>query len=120
MEGAAGSGQTSLRRRRVGGGVHSISDITLAGSNRHGGFEEHESVQQPEGSMSQQNCTDPAAFERGNYMKALTSFTGKFISDTNVLVPPAMIRCTSRFILTARSAVWVAQIRRRLGLWPSM
>jgi dihydroorotate dehydrogenase (fumarate) len=40
---------------------------------------EYESVSQLKGSMSQQNCTDPAAFERGNYMKALTSFTGKFI-----------------------------------------
>ena len=40
---------------------------------------EYESVQQLKGSMSQQNCPDPAAFERGNYMKALTSFTGKFI-----------------------------------------
>jgi hypothetical protein len=29
--------------------------------------------------MSQANCPDPAAFERGNYMKALTSFTGEFI-----------------------------------------
>jgi len=40
---------------------------------------EYESVEQLKGSMSQENCADPAAFERGNYMKALTSFTGKFI-----------------------------------------
>jgi dihydroorotate dehydrogenase (fumarate) len=40
---------------------------------------EYESVQQLKGSMSQENCTDPAAFERGNYMKALTSYSGKFI-----------------------------------------
>ena len=40
---------------------------------------EYESVEQMRGSMSQVNCPDPAAFERGNYMKALTSFTGKFI-----------------------------------------
>ncbi len=38
---------------------------------------EYQSVDQLRGSMSQQNCPDPAAFERGNYMKALTSFTGK-------------------------------------------
>ncbi len=38
---------------------------------------EYESVQQLKGSMSQENCPDPAAFERGNYMKALTSFTGR-------------------------------------------
>jgi dihydroorotate dehydrogenase (fumarate) len=40
---------------------------------------QYESVGQMRGSMSQVNCPDPAAFERGNYMKALTSFTGKFI-----------------------------------------
>ncbi|MGA2616803.1 MAG: dihydroorotate dehydrogenase-like protein [Thermoguttaceae bacterium] len=40
---------------------------------------EYDSVEQLKGSMSQANCPDPAAFERGNYMKALTSFTGKFI-----------------------------------------
>lgn len=38
---------------------------------------EYASVAQLKGSMSQQNCPDPAAFERGNYMKALTSFTGE-------------------------------------------
>lgn len=40
---------------------------------------EYDSVAQARGSMSQDNCPDPAAFERGNYMKALTSFTGEFI-----------------------------------------
>jgi dihydroorotate dehydrogenase (fumarate) len=40
---------------------------------------EYISVEQLKGSMSQENCPDPAAFERGNYMKALTSYTGKFI-----------------------------------------
>jgi dihydroorotate dehydrogenase (fumarate) len=40
---------------------------------------EYESVAQLKGSMSQANCPDPAAFERGNYMKALTSFTGEAI-----------------------------------------
>jgi dihydroorotate dehydrogenase (fumarate) len=40
---------------------------------------QYESVAQARGSMSQENCPEPAAFERGNYMKALTSFTGEFI-----------------------------------------
>lgn len=40
---------------------------------------EYESVEQLKGSMSRQHCPDPGAFERGNYMKALTSFTGKVI-----------------------------------------
>jgi dihydroorotate dehydrogenase (fumarate) len=38
---------------------------------------EYDSVEQLKGSMSQENCPNPAAFERGNYMKALTSYVGK-------------------------------------------
>ena len=38
---------------------------------------EYASVAQMKGSMSQENCPDPAAFARGNYMKTLTSFTGQ-------------------------------------------
>ena len=40
---------------------------------------EYDSVEQLKGSMSQENCPNPAAFERGNYMKALVSFTGEAI-----------------------------------------
>jgi dihydroorotate dehydrogenase (fumarate) len=40
---------------------------------------EYASVEQLKGSMSQANCPDPAAFERGNYMKALTNYSGHFI-----------------------------------------
>lgn len=39
----------------------------------------YDSVRQLKGTMSQAKCPDPVAFERGNYMKALTSFTGKVI-----------------------------------------
>ena len=38
---------------------------------------EYDSVEQLKGSMSHENCPDPAAFQRGNYMKALTSYTGR-------------------------------------------
>jgi dihydroorotate dehydrogenase (fumarate) len=38
---------------------------------------EYESVKQMLGSMSHKNVDDPAAFERGNYMKALQSFDNK-------------------------------------------
>ncbi|MCB9652601.1 MAG: dihydroorotate dehydrogenase-like protein [Deltaproteobacteria bacterium] len=43
-------------------------------------LDEHEyvSVEQMRGSMSQQNCEDPAAFERANYMAGLTSYTSNF------------------------------------------
>jgi dihydroorotate dehydrogenase (fumarate) len=40
---------------------------------------EYESVEQMKGSLSQQSCPDPAAFERTNYMKALTSYTGDLV-----------------------------------------
>ncbi len=38
---------------------------------------DYDSVGQLRGSLSQQNCPQCAAFERGNYMKALTKFTGR-------------------------------------------
>ncbi len=43
-------------------------------------LEEHEyaSVEQMKGSLSRGNSPDPSAFERANYMKALTSFTSEF------------------------------------------
>jgi dihydroorotate dehydrogenase (fumarate) len=34
----------------------------------------YESVQQMKGSMSQQSCENPQAFERANYMRVLRSF----------------------------------------------
>jgi dihydroorotate dehydrogenase (fumarate) len=39
---------------------------------------EYVSVEQMKGSLSQQACPDPAAFERNNYMKALTSYTSNY------------------------------------------
>jgi len=38
---------------------------------------EYDSVEQMKGSLSQQSCPDPAAFERANYMKALTSYSSE-------------------------------------------
>jgi dihydroorotate dehydrogenase (fumarate) len=39
---------------------------------------EYSSVEQMKGSLSQQSCPDPDAFERANYMKALKSYTSEF------------------------------------------
>lgn len=36
---------------------------------------EYASVEQARGSMSQAACPDPAAFERAQYMRALTSYS---------------------------------------------
>jgi dihydroorotate dehydrogenase (fumarate) len=46
-----------------------------------GWMTEHEytSVAQLKGSLSQESCPDPAAFERANYMKALQSYTSEFV-----------------------------------------
>jgi len=38
----------------------------------------YDSVEQMKGSLSQQSCPDPDAFERANYMKALQSYTSEF------------------------------------------
>jgi dihydroorotate dehydrogenase (fumarate) len=38
---------------------------------------QYDSVEQMKGSMSQENCPDPEAFARGNYMKTLVSFSGR-------------------------------------------
>jgi dihydroorotate dehydrogenase (fumarate) len=38
----------------------------------------YDSVEQMKGSLSQQACPDPDAFERANYMKALTTYTSEF------------------------------------------
>jgi dihydroorotate dehydrogenase (fumarate) len=40
---------------------------------------EYESIKQMQGSMSQGAVTDPAAFERANYMKVLNSFNPEYI-----------------------------------------
>ncbi len=38
---------------------------------------EYDSLRQMQGSMNLQRCPDPAAFERGNYMRVLQSWTGR-------------------------------------------
>ena len=40
---------------------------------------DYSSVAQMKGSLSQQSCPDPDAFERANYMKALHSYTSAFV-----------------------------------------
>jgi len=59
-------------------GIEQVGDI-LKGLTTWMEEKEYTSVEQLKGSMSQENCPDPAAFERGNYMKALASFTGRAI-----------------------------------------
>jgi dihydroorotate dehydrogenase (fumarate) len=39
---------------------------------------DYTSVAQMKGSLSQQSCPDPDAFERANYMKTLKSYASRF------------------------------------------
>ena len=59
-------------------GISQVGSI-LAGLREWMEEKEYDSVEQLKGSMSRENCPDPAAFQRGNYMKTLTSFVGKAI-----------------------------------------
>jgi dihydroorotate dehydrogenase (fumarate) len=56
--------------------VHGIKRASEILKGVEGWMEEHdyESVAQMKGSLSQQNCPEPAAFERANYMKVLQSY----------------------------------------------
>lgn len=40
---------------------------------------EYASIEQLKGSVSQKNCAEPSAYLRSNYMRALISYSGKFI-----------------------------------------
>ncbi len=59
-------------------GVGHIASM-LAGVRQWLEANEYSSVEQLKGCMSRENCPDPAAFQRGNYMRALTSYVGKAI-----------------------------------------
>ena len=55
--------------------ITQILDDLKTGLQEHG----YRAVSQLKGSMSYQNCPNPAALERTNYMKALISYTGPLI-----------------------------------------
>lgn len=69
----AGAKVTMMASELLRNGVGRIDEILQALT---GWIAEHEyeSVNQMIGSMSQQHCTEPAAFERANYMRALDSY----------------------------------------------
>jgi dihydroorotate dehydrogenase (fumarate) len=55
---------------------HGIEHLSVVRDGMAGWMEEHEyeSIRQMQGSLSQKNCPEPAAFERANYMKILTQY----------------------------------------------
>ena len=70
----AGACATQMCAALYKNGVPHLSKVLKA---LQGWMEEHEyeSVAQMRGSISQNRCAQPAAFERANYIKTLTSFT---------------------------------------------
>ena len=56
---------------------HGIPQIAMIERDLVDWLEEHEyeSISQLKGSLSQKNCAEPAAFERAQYMKALTGYS---------------------------------------------
>jgi dihydroorotate dehydrogenase (fumarate) len=69
----AGANVTMLASSLLMHGVKRVSEIVHDMEMWMETFE-YESVQQMRGSMSQRSVAEPAAFERANYMKALSSF----------------------------------------------
>ena len=72
----AGASVTMLASELIARGAGRVTEI-LAEMNAWMQEFEYISVTQMRGSMSQQSVADPAAFERANYMKALTSFDNR-------------------------------------------
>jgi dihydroorotate dehydrogenase (fumarate) len=69
----AGAKVTMMASELLQNGVRRVKEVL---GEVESWMDEHEyvSVAQMIGSMSQQNCAEPAAFERANYMKTLDSF----------------------------------------------
>ncbi len=70
----AGAKVAMLTSELLSNGVSRLSTI-LAHLTQWMEEHEYESIAQMQGSMSQQAVSDPAAFERANYMKVLDSYT---------------------------------------------
>ena len=72
----AGASVTMLASELLMNGVKRVGEILGDMQSWMETFE-YESVQQMKGSMSQRAVAEPAAFERANYMKALSSFDSR-------------------------------------------
>ena len=69
----AGARVTMMASELLQNGIRRIG-IILDEMRRWMDEHEYESVAQMIGSISQQHCPEPAAFERANYMKMLASY----------------------------------------------
>ena len=77
----AGAKVTMLASELLKNGYDRIPDIL---ATMQAWMEEHEykSIQQMQGSMSQQAVKEPAAFERANYMKVLNAYHDSAINSS--------------------------------------
>jgi dihydroorotate dehydrogenase (fumarate) len=74
----AGANVTMLASELLAHGIQRVPELLTGMTEWMTNFE-YESIRQMRGSMSQQAVADPAAFERANYMKALTSYDNRLI-----------------------------------------
>ncbi len=74
----AGASAAMLASELLDNGTRRITELNsqlLDWLEKH----QYKSIKQMRGSMSQKNVAEPAAFERANYMKALTSFDNRLL-----------------------------------------
>ena len=70
----AGANVAFMTSALLRNGVHHAAHVSTE-LDRWLDEHEYDSVQQMCGSMSHESAPDPTAFERGNYMKVLSSYT---------------------------------------------
>jgi len=78
---AAGAAVTMLASELLSNGIPRLM-VLRSGIDAWLTEHEYESLAQLQGSMSQINCAEPAAFERANYMRVLKSFTPPYLRYT--------------------------------------
>jgi dihydroorotate dehydrogenase (fumarate) len=85
----AGASATMLASELLRNGIGRLHDILLDLERWLIEYEYH-SVAELRGSLSQINCAEPAAFERANYMRVLSSFAPDYLWRTGSLgiLPP--------------------------------
>ncbi len=80
----AGAAVTMMASELLRNGIDRMSEI-LTDLERWLAEYEYESIAQLQGSLSQINCSEPAAFERANYMRVLSSFAPDYQWRTGAL-----------------------------------
>jgi dihydroorotate dehydrogenase (fumarate) len=80
----AGASVTMMASELLRNGIDRLGEI-LVDLERWLIEYEYESVNQMQGSLSQINCAEPAAFERANYMRVLSSFAPDYLWRTGSL-----------------------------------